>query len=48
VIAGLDKKLEREKRKGSDGKAIKEDITLSRLEVEKKFACKGGSFFKTV
>ncbi|MFT5763801.1 MAG: ribosome-associated translation inhibitor RaiA [Saprospiraceae bacterium] len=48
VIDGLDKKLEKEKRKGDDGKAIKEDIILSRIEVEKKFTYKGGSFFKTV
>jgi len=48
VIDGLDKKLEKEKKKGEDGKAIKGEVILSRLEVEKKFTDKGGSFFKTV
>ncbi len=48
VIDGLDKKLKHEKRKGSDGKVLEEDIYLSRLEVEKKFRHKGRSFFETL
>ena len=48
VIDGLDKKLKKEKKKGTDGEVIKDDIYLSRLEIEKKFAFKGGSFFKAI
>jgi len=47
VIDGLAKKLEKEKKKGDDGKRVKEDESLSRLEVEKKFRFEGGSFAKT-
>jgi len=48
VIDGLDKKLEQEKKEGSNGKPLAGDNKLSRLEVEKKFAYKGGTLSKAV